>query len=70
MAAKKLMYVHHALEYSKKLDVSSQDDLFENEDLISMGRLVIVPANDEGDRDIDEDAGDQNELLPNNLNQN
>ena len=35
-----------------------------------MGKLAIVPANDEGDRDIDEDAGDQNELLPNNLNQN
>ena len=58
------------LNTQKKLDVSSQDDLFENQDLISMGRLVIVAAKDEGDRDIDEDAGDQNELLPNTLNQN
>ena len=32
------------------------------------GRLVILPSNDEGDRDTDEDSGDEKELLPNNLN--
>ena len=32
-----------------------------------MGRLVILPPNDEGDRDTNEDSGDENELLPNNL---
>ena len=64
-----MTYVHHALECSEKLDVSSEDDLLENEDVISMGRLIIVPTNDESDRDTDEDLGDQNELLPNNLNQ-
>ena len=36
--------------------------------MISRGRLVILPSNDEGDRDTDEDSGDENELLPNNLN--
>ena len=30
--------------------------------------MVILPTNDEGDRDTDEDSGDENELLPNNLN--
>ena len=64
-----MTYVHHALECPEKLDVSSEDDLLENEDVISMGRLIIVPTNDESDRDTDEDLGDQNELLPNNLNQ-
>ena len=30
----------------------------------------FLPSNDEGDRDTDEDSGDENELLPNNLNRN
>ena len=30
--------------------------------------MVILHPNDEGDRDTDEDSGDENELLPNNLN--
>ena len=32
--------------------------------------MVILPSNDEGDRDTDEDSGDENELLENNLNRN
>ena len=68
MAAKKLMNVHEALEYSETLDVSSEDDLPDEEDLISRGRLVILPPNDDGDGDADEDSGGENELLPNNLN--
>ena len=42
--------------------------LSDNEDFISRGRLVILPPNDEGDRDTEEDSGNENELLPNNLN--
>ena len=30
--------------------------------------MVILPPNDEGDRDTNEDSGDKNELLPNSLN--
>ena len=30
--------------------------------------MVILPPNDESDRDTKEDSGDVNELLPNNLN--
>ena len=65
MAVKTLMDVHEALEYLE--DLSSEDDLSDNEDFIWMGRLVILPPNDEGDRDTNEDSGDENELLPNNL---
>ena len=65
MAAKKLMNVHEALEYLENLDVFSEDDLSDNEDSISRRRLIILPRNDEGDR---EDSWDENELLPNNLN--
>ena len=46
MAAKKLMNVHQAFEYLGNLDVSSEDDLSDDEDL---------PPNDEGDRDTDEE---------------
>ena len=41
MGAKKLMNVHEALEYLKNLDASSEDDLSDNEDFISKGRLVF-----------------------------
>ena len=34
----------------------------------SQGRLVFLLPNDEADKDTDEDSGDENELLPNNLN--
>ena len=70
MAAKKLMNVHEALEYLENLDASSEDDLSDNEHFISRGRLAILPPNNEGDRGTNEDSGDQNELLPNNLNRN
>ena len=46
MAAKKLMHVHQALEYLENLDVSSEDDLSDNEDFISRGRFVILPPNE------------------------
>ena len=39
-----------------------------NEDFISRGRLVILPPNNEGDIDSDEDSEDENELLKRNLN--
>ena len=68
MTAKKLMNVHEALEYLENLDVSSEDVLSDEEDFNSRGKLVILPQNDEGDRDTDEDSGDENEVLPNNLN--
>ena len=61
MAAKKLMNVHEALEYLENLDVSSEDDLSDNEDFISRGRLVILPPNAESDRDTAEDSEDENE---------
>ena len=40
----------------------------DNKDFISTGRLVVSPSNVKDDRDTDEDLGDENELLPNNLN--
>ena len=67
MVAKTLRNVHEALKYLENLDVSSEDNLFDDEDFISRGKLIILPQNDEGDRDTDEDSGDENELLPNNL---
>ena len=69
MAAKTLMNVHEVLEYLENLDVFSVDDLSDNDDFISRGRLVILPPNNKGDRDTNEDSGDENELLPINSNQ-
>ena len=63
-----MMSVHAALEYLERLDVSAEDNLSDDEDFISKKRLVILPPNNEGDRDTDEDSGDQNELPTNNLN--
>ena len=68
MAAKTLMNVHEVLEYLENLDVFSVDDLSGNDDFISRGRLVILPPNNKGDRDTNEDSGDENELLPINSN--
>ena len=59
------MNVHEALEYFENLEVSLED-AYEDEDFMSRGRLVILPPNDQGDRDTDEDSGDENELLPKN----
>ena len=67
MVVKKWMNVHEALEYLENLDVSSEDDLSDDEDFISRGKLVILPPTNEDDRDTDEESGDENELLPNNL---
>ena len=61
------MNVHEAREYLENLDVSSEDELPHAEDFISRGRFAILPPNDERDRDTDEDSGDENEFLPNNL---
>ena len=68
MAAETLMNVLEALEYLENLDVFSVDDLSDNDDFISRGRLVILPPNNKGDRDTNEDSGDENELLPINSN--
>ena len=68
MGAKKLTNVQEALEYLENLDESSEDVLSYDEDFICSGRLVILPPNDEGERDTDEDSRDENELLLNNLN--
>ena len=68
MAAKTLMNVHEVLEYLENLDVFSVDDLSGNDDFISRGRLVILPPNNKGDRDTNEDSGDEKELLPINAN--
>ena len=62
MIAKKLRNGHEALEYLENLNVSSEDNLFDDENFISRGKLVILPPNDEGDRDSNEDSGDENEL--------
>ena len=59
------MNVHEALEYFENLEVSLED-AYEDEDFMSRGRLVILPPNDQGDTDTDEDSGDENELLPKN----
>ena len=61
------MNVHEAVEYLENIDVSSEDDLYDNKDFISRGGLVILSPNNEGHRDTDGDSGDENELLPNNL---
>ena len=69
MANKKLMNLHEALEYFENLDVFLEDDLSDDEDFMSRGRVIILPLNNEGDRATDdEDPGDENELLPDNLN--
>ena len=68
MAAKKLMNTYETLEYLENLVVSSEEDLSDNQDFISTGTLAILPKNDKGDRDTDEDSRDENELLQNNLN--
>ena len=68
MAAKKLMNIHDALEYLKNLDIYLDNDIFDDKDFISNWRMVILPWNNEGDRDTNEDSGDENELLSNNLN--
>lgn len=68
MAAKKLTNVHGALEDWENLDVSSEDNLSDNEDFISRRSLVLLPPNDEGHGDSNEDSGDENVLLLNNLN--
>ena len=44
---------HEALEYLENLDASSEDDLSDDEDFISSGRLVILPPNNEGNEDSD-----------------
>ena len=62
------MNVHEPLEQLENVNVSSEDDLSDDEDFISMGRLVTLLPNNKGDRDTEEDSGDENELLPNNLN--
>ena len=62
------MNVHEPLEQLENVDVSSEDDLSDDEDFISMGRLVTLLPKNKGDRDTEEDSGDENELLPNNLN--
>ena len=59
------MNVHEALEYLENLEVSLED-AYEDADFIWRGRLVILPPNDQGDRDTDEDSGDESELLPKN----
>ena len=64
MAANRLMNVYEALEYLENLDESSEDDLSEDEGFISRGRLVILPPNGKGDRNIDEDSGDGNKVFP------
>ena len=43
MAAKKLINVHEVLEYLENLDGSLENDLSDDEDFISMGRLAILP---------------------------
>lgn len=53
-----VMNVHEALEYLENLDVFSVDDLSDNDDFISRGRLVILPPNNKGDRDTNENSGD------------
>ena len=68
MAAKKLMNTLEALEYLENLVVSSEEDLSDNQYFISRRTLAILPKNDKGDRDTDEDSRDENELLQDNLN--
>ena len=62
------MNVHEPLEYLENVDVYSEDDLSDDEHFISRGRLVTLLRTNKGDRDTDEDSGDENQLLPNNLN--
>ena len=68
MTDKKFLNVHEAPEYLENLYVSSEDDLSDDEDFISRRRLVILPPNDEGNKYTNENSGDENELLLNNLN--
>ena len=45
------------------MDVSSEDDFWQWGFHL---KKKILPPNNEGDKDIDEDSGDENELLPKN----
>ena len=47
--------------------LSSENDLSDDEDLISRETLVVLPPNDESDRHNNKDWVDENELPPNNL---
>ena len=58
-----LTWPHEALEQLENLDVSSEDDFWQWEFHL---KKKISPPNNEGDKDIDEDSGDENELLPKN----
>ena len=49
------------------MGVSSEVDFSDVEYYMSRGTLVILPLNTEGDRDTDEDSGDENELHLKNL---
>ena len=68
MATNKVMNVHGALEYLENLGVLSEDDLSIDEDFISRVRFIILSPSDAFDSDTNEDSGDENELLPSNLN--
>ena len=50
------------------LDVSSENDLSDDEDFISREGLVILPPNDKDDRDTNENLWDESELLASNVN--
>lgn len=72
MAGNKLMNVDDALLYLENLDVSSSDDedLGGDDEYISRGELMIVPPENHGDGETDEDSGDENEMNANKLNRN
>ena len=70
MAAKRTMNVHDALEYLENLEVSSDDETDDEDNFVSRGNLFILPPAQVDGRDTDEDSGDEDELIPNNLNGN
>lgn len=70
MTAKRNMNVYETLDYLENLEVSTDDESDGQEEYVSSGNVVIIPSSNVDGRDTDEDYGDENELVPNNLNRN
>ena len=70
MAAKITLNVHDVLEYLEDLEVSSSDESDFEDQIVSEGRLVIVPPFNVEGLETDKDSGEENRIDPNHLNKN
>lgn len=68
MTAKRTLNVHDVLEYLEDLEVSSSDESDFEDQIVSEGRLVIVPPFNVEGLETDKDSGEENRIDPNHLN--